>query len=141
MSESQTASKPLDPQLTDIAKGLGVDTTQQMSPEQLARIEAITLAVGCLNEGKVSYTLFASPDSPAESMKVIESHRLSYASDLDTITKETPLARQSVLWAALKTLSIGLKGTLAVLGQDGTPLVIFDSGKATGVEEKKEKKG
>lgn len=107
---------------------------EKATPEQKARVEAIELAVGCLGEGKVPFILLASPDSPSEQMKVIQGNRLSYATDLPTITKETALSRQAILWAALKTLSIGMRGALAVIDVDGNPIAVFDSGEAIALE-------
>lgn len=101
----------------------------KLTPDQKAKTEAIVLAVGVLNEAKVSYTLFASPDTPSDTMKVIESHRLSYASDVETITRETPLARRATLWGALKTFSIGLKGLIAIADEKGLPMCAWDNGK------------
>ena len=137
MSDS-TTPVPLAPELIKAAKDMGVDT-QKMTPEQQARVEAITLAAGVLNEGGVSYMLFASPDAPATQMKIIESHRLSYSKDLGSIEKETILSRQSLLWSALKVLSIGLRGLLAIADEEGNPICAFNNGEATSIE-KEEKK-
>lgn len=129
-----TALTPLDPKLAEIARDLGMDPSVQATAEQTERMSAITLAVGCLNEAGVSYTLFASPDGPAETMKVVHGHRLSYATDVETIRRETSLARHCVLTAALKAFSMGLKGALVVVAEDGTPLCSFDAGRVVSFE-------
>jgi hypothetical protein len=120
-------SPPLDPQLADLAKGLGIDPAT-ITPEQTQKVTAITLAIGVLNEAKVSYTFFTSPDAPSEDMKTLASHRMSYSKDLETIGKETTLVRQAFTWAALRTLSVGMRGSLVLIDVKGVPLCAFNQG-------------
>jgi hypothetical protein len=107
------------------------------TPEQKKRLQGIELAIGVLNEGGVPFVLFASPDAPGAEMKIMQGNKLSYAKDLATITTEATQARQSIFWAAMKSLSSGLNGAICIIDKEGTPIVMYDNGKATQIEEEK----
>lgn len=108
-----------------------------LTASQRAKMVAIEAAIGLLNEARVSFTLFGSPDEAiTPDMKVIHGQRLSYAAEVETIRRETPLARQAVLEAAMRVLSTGmLGGGLAAYGSDGRPLCVWSDGKAMVVKQ------
>lgn len=108
--------------------------------EQQARMDAVTRAMAILDEAKVSYIMFSSPDSPSEQMKTIHSQKLSYATDPVEIAKQSGIAVKSFLWSALKTFSNGLNGLIALGDSKGIPRFLFQSGKVISVGEKEEPK-
>jgi hypothetical protein len=115
----------------------GLDPVK-VTPEQKRRLQGIELAIGVLNEAECPFVLFASPDAAGAEMKIMQGNKLSYAKDLATITTEASQARQVIFWAAMKSLSTGLNGAICIIDKDGTPIVMYDNGKATKIEEEKE---
>lgn len=112
------------------APSLSLDPSAILYPDQLARMVAIEAATKLLNDAGVPYSLFASPDAPSEEMKVLSGHRLTYSTDLATLTKETQLSRQAMTWAALAVFSRGMQGSLILIDVEGNPICAFGDGEA-----------
>lgn len=99
-----------------------------LTPEQVARLEAIEVAGAILAESEVPFALLASVESNSATMRFLYTSCLTYSKDIPARGTESGRAKQSLLPVALRHLSIGLRGGIAVYDKAGVPSLMFQDG-------------
>ena len=113
---------------------------ESLSEAGKKRLESIELAIGVLNEAKTPFMLISTADETNPGMKFAYSHRFTYSEDVQRAAQEMAITKEHLLPIALRHLSVGLKGGIAVFNITGTPMFIFQDGMVLDVKDPREQK-
>ncbi len=100
----------------------------KLTDSQKARMDAIERGINEFFAAEVPFMVVASPDVPNAKMRFIHSSRLGYGRELAGMAQQMGICRSQMLSIALKSLSVGLRGGLALYDEEGSPLFVFQNG-------------